>query len=141
MRLMNFKASCAFSKVACLDLAVTNTPTVPHARLSTRLKIVPTCYGNTQSQGVCLVGGITSPTSILCMYVASTVDGDENEKHVGLGHITQHFFSRVEKKAHLLNSRQVFGLTCVHKSNEMPSSRQSLKNTGTRIDRKLGWCT
>ena len=43
MRLMNFKASCAFSKVACLDRAVTSTPTVPHARLSTRLKIVPTC--------------------------------------------------------------------------------------------------
>ncbi len=40
---MNFKVSCAFSKVACLDRAVTSTPTVPHARLSTRLKIVPTC--------------------------------------------------------------------------------------------------
>lgn len=63
MRLMNFKASCAFSKVACLDRAVTSTPTVPHARLSTRLKIVPTCYGGVaycQGQGVCSVDGTPS---------------------------------------------------------------------------------
>lgn len=44
------------------------------------------------------------------------------------------FKSRVAKYA-------IINLTCVYKSNEMPSRRHSLKKTGTRIDRKLGWCT
>lgn len=59
MCLMNFKTSCAFSKVAYLDCAVSSKPTLPVDRLSTRLKIVPTFVFQTpryKEMGVQLAG-------------------------------------------------------------------------------------
>lgn len=47
--LMNFKLPSVCSSAACLDNAIVSIPTMPDARLSIRVKIVPT-YGQRKDQ-------------------------------------------------------------------------------------------